>query len=61
MSQHLTNFHGATLYLDTMIPYALLRALDPEAQTLFARIQSGELVAYTSVLMYDEIAYRTLR
>jgi hypothetical protein len=32
MSQPLTAFTGTALYLDTMIPYALLRGIDPEAQ-----------------------------
>ncbi len=60
MSQPLSEFTGAALYLDTMIPYALLRGIDPAAQSLFERIQSGELSAYTSVLTCDELAYRML-
>lgn len=60
MSQPLARFTGAGLYLDTMIPYALLRGLDPAAQTLFTRIQAGEIVAYTSALTFDELAYRLL-
>lgn len=60
MSQSLAQFTGASLYLDTMIPYALLRGLDPAAQALFTRIQAGELVAYTSALTFDELAYRLL-
>jgi hypothetical protein len=53
-------FQGQAIYLDTMVPYALLRGLDPEAQTLFARIQNGELRAFTSVLTFDELTYRLL-
>jgi len=60
MSEQLASFTGATLYLDTMIPYALLRGLDPGARDLFARIEIGELQAYTSVLTFDELAYRML-
>lgn len=47
-------------YLDTMIPYALLRATDPGAQALFRRIEAGEITAYTSTLTFDELAYRLL-
>jgi len=56
MSKLLTSFAGSTLYLDTMIPYALLRGLDPAARDLFARIEAAELQAYTSVLAFDELA-----
>jgi predicted nucleic acid-binding protein len=58
MSRPLTDFSGDALYLDTMIPYALLRGIDPAAQTLFTRIQAGEFLAYTSVLTFDELTYR---
>lgn len=60
MSEPLASFSGNMLYLDTMIPYALLRGIDPAAYTLFARIEAGELQAYTSVLTFDELAYRML-
>jgi predicted nucleic acid-binding protein len=60
MSELITSFTGSTLYLDTMIPYALLRGLDPAARDLFARIEAAELQAYTSVLTFDELAYRML-
>lgn len=55
MSKPLTTFAGDVLYLDTMIPYALLRGLDPAARILFTRIETGELHAYTSVLTFDEV------
>jgi predicted nucleic acid-binding protein len=58
MSSPLTNFSGTALYLDTMIPYALLRGLDPSVQQFFSRIQTGEIQAFTSVLTFDELAYR---
>lgn len=60
MSKPLTSFRGTVLYLDTMIPYALLRGLDPAARDLFARLEAAELQAYTSVLTFDELAYRML-
>lgn len=60
MSEPLTSFRGTAPYLDTMIPYALLRGLDPAARDLFARIEAGELQAYTSVLTFDELTYRML-
>ncbi len=60
MSKLLASFTGTTLYLDTMIPYALLRGLDPAARDLFAHIEAAELQAYTSVLTFDELAYRML-
>jgi predicted nucleic acid-binding protein len=60
MSQPLSAFSGDTLYLDTTILYALLRGIEPGAQTLFTRIETGELRASTSVLTFDELAYRML-
>lgn len=60
MSLRLADFSGDALYLDTMVPYALLRGLDSVAQSLFSRIEQGELQAFTSVLTFDELAYRTL-
>lgn len=58
MSKPVAEFTGSALYLDTMAPYALLRGIEPAAETLFARIQTGTLIAYTSVLTFDELAYR---
>jgi predicted nucleic acid-binding protein len=60
MSVSLAEFRGTTLYLDTMIPYALLRKIEPAATELFERIKAGELYAYTSVLTFDELTYRLL-
>jgi predicted nucleic acid-binding protein len=60
MTRAISDFTGDALYLDTMVPYALLRGIEPAAQGLFARIQAGELTAYTSVLTFDELAYRLL-
>lgn len=60
MSQPLPAFSGDSLYLDTTVLYALLRGIEPGAQALFMRIETGELRAYTSVLTFDELAYRML-
>ncbi len=60
MSKTVAEFAEAAIYLDTMLPYALLRAIDPAAKVFFTRIESGEMTAYTSVLTFDELAYRLL-
>ena len=60
MSKPLSAFSGDTLYLDTTVLYALLRGIEPGAQAVFARIETGELRAFTSVLTFDELAYRML-
>ena len=60
MSELWTAFAGTALCLDTTALYAYLRRLEPSALTLFERIQARELVAYTSVLTFDELAYRGL-
>lgn len=57
MSQPIATFTGNTVYLDTMIPYALLRNIEATAvKALFERIYAGELQAFTSVLTFDELA-----
>ena len=60
MSESWLAFSGTELYLDTMVPYSLLRRLDLSAQELFSCVQAGEVLAYTSVLTFDELAYRLL-
>jgi predicted nucleic acid-binding protein len=60
VSEPLGSFSGDTLYLDTTVLYALLRGIEPAVQTLFARIEAGEVQAYTSVLTFDELVYRML-
>jgi len=60
MSKPLSAFSGDTLYLDITVLYALLRGIEPGVRSLFARIEGGELRAYTSVLTFDELAYRML-
>jgi predicted nucleic acid-binding protein len=60
MSESWTAFVGAAIYLDTVVLYAYLRELEPSVQELFARIEAEEIRAYTSVLTFDELAYRGL-
>ena len=56
----LTDFTGQAIYLDTMLPYIFLRGIDAAAKSFFARIEDGEFLAYTSILTFDELAYRLL-
>ncbi len=58
MTSPYTAVNETHFYLDTMIPYALLRGTDAAVQTLFRRIELGELTAYTSTLTFDQLAYR---
>jgi predicted nucleic acid-binding protein len=58
MNLKLDRFTGAVIYLDTMLPYALFRGVEPEAKAFFERIERGDLLAYTSALTFDELAYR---
>jgi predicted nucleic acid-binding protein len=61
MIQPIANFRGQIIYLDTMIPYALLRNIETDAvKSLFRRLQLGDFQAFTSVLTFDELAYRLL-
>jgi predicted nucleic acid-binding protein len=53
-------FDKEAIYLDTMMPYALLRGIDPAIKTFFQRIERGEFQAFTSVLTFDELAYRLI-
>jgi predicted nucleic acid-binding protein len=59
MATSLSSFTGNTIYIDTMIPYMLLRGIS-EAQPLFERLERGEVLAYTSVLTFDELGYRLI-
>ncbi len=58
MTAPLNTFNGSAIYLDTMLPYALLRGMDPLAKNFFERIAPCAMRAYTSVLTIDELAYR---
>jgi len=60
MADPLTSFSGNVIYLDTMLPYLLLRGIDTSVKPLFERVEHGELLAYTSVLTFDELGYRLL-
>lgn len=59
MATPLSSFTGNTIYIDTMIPYMLLRGI-AEAQPFFERVERGEVSAYTSVLTFDELGYRLI-
>lgn len=59
-SQPFLNFRGDALYLDTNIFYGFLRASTPLAKRLFQAIEQGEYQGYTSILTFDELAYRLL-
>lgn len=56
----LATFSEESIYLDTMIPYGLLRGLDPAIKTFFQALEAGNFQAFTSVLAFDELAYRLL-
>lgn len=60
MSQVIQDFTGNRLYVDTMIFYEFLRATEPATKSLFRRVRNGELQAYSSLLTFDELAYRLL-
>ncbi len=60
MSKSLEEFTGTTLYLDTSIFYALVRKIEPAARKLFIRVKNGEIQAYTSVMTFEELAYRII-
>lgn len=49
MSKPVAGFAGDALYLDTTVPYALLRGIEPAARELFARIQAHEFITYISL------------
>jgi predicted nucleic acid-binding protein len=51
---------GNRIYVDTMIFYDHLRATEPATISFFERIKQGDLWAFTSVLTFDELAYRVL-
>lgn len=60
MSESVSRFVGDALYLDTMVFYGLLRSRNPIVENLFQQIENGEIQAHTSVLAFDELAYRLL-
>jgi len=56
----LRDFAEDSIYLDTMLPYALLRGIDEQVRIFFERVEAGAIQAYTSVLTFDELAYRLI-
>lgn len=60
MVASLASFSGTLIYVDTMLPYMLLRGADNSVAQFWERIEQGELNAYTSALTFDELAYRLL-
>ncbi|MCL6475541.1 MAG: type II toxin-antitoxin system VapC family toxin [Firmicutes bacterium] len=60
MNLLLRDFAGDSVYLDTMLPYALLRGFDEQVRLFFERVEAGAIQAYTSVLTFDELAYRLI-
>jgi len=60
MTAPLDAFTGSVIYLDTMLPYMLLRGADPAVKHFFKRMEEGDFAAYTSALTFDELAYRLL-
>ncbi len=59
MATALSAFTGNIIYVDTMIPYMLLRGIT-EVQPFFERLERDEVLAYTSALTFDELAYRLI-
>jgi predicted nucleic acid-binding protein len=60
MSETISHFAGNALYLDTMVFYMLLRTQNTFVENLFQRIENGDIQAHTSVLTFDELAYRMI-
>ena len=60
VSYPLDDFRGDALYVDTTAFYLFLRAVTQTARTLFQNFERKAFGAYTSVLTFDELAYRML-
>ena len=60
MSLPISSLDTEQVYLDTNSIYLLLRAITPEIAELFRDIEREVRQAYTSVLTFDELAYRLL-
>jgi predicted nucleic acid-binding protein len=61
MADSLADFDGATIYLDTMVLYTFVRAepqVQPVLHDFFKGMEKGLFQAYTSILTFDELAYR---
>ncbi len=59
MAVSLNLFTGSEIYIDTMVPYMLLRGI-VDVRPFFERLERGEVSAYTSVLTFDELGYRLI-
>jgi predicted nucleic acid-binding protein len=53
-------FQGKSIYIDTMIFYLFARGITPSVKQFMSRLEQGEFSAFTSVLTFDELAYRLL-
>jgi predicted nucleic acid-binding protein len=60
MSQPLGDFEGSRIYVDTMVPYALLRSAHKGALVFFNAVREGRVGAFMSAVAFDELAYRLL-
>ena len=60
MSQPIADFKGTAIYVDTMIFHIFLRDAVSNDQSFLQRVEQGDIQAYTSVLTFDELAYRQL-
>lgn len=63
MAAPLADLTEGAIYLDTMLLYTFVRA-EPKARPVlkgfFEAIEQGRLIAFTSPLAFDELAYRLL-
>lgn len=60
MTQSIEEFNGDVLYIDTMVLYAFARGIEISSRRLFEKIETGMIHGVTSVLAFDELAYRLL-
>ena len=60
MKTPIRQFAGPALYIDTMVFHLFLRTKNPVVESIMRRAQDGEFILYTSVLTFDELAYRLL-
>lgn len=60
MNKTIAEFKGIAIYVDTMIFYQLLRENGSLAEVFFRGSQAKNIQLYTSVLTFDELAYRLL-
>ena len=58
MALKFADLNEKAVYLDTTAFYQLLRGLSADAVALFDAIENERVAAYSSVLAFDEVAYR---